>query len=164
MTTIDPQIYQLCVDLAREALEAGDGPFGSALLDKDGKVLKTDRNRIFTGEKGDFKADATLHPEFTLAKWAQLNLTPEDRATSTIVTSGEHCAMCSAAHAYIGLGPIVYVASTEQLSEWKKDFGMISKTTVSPLPIGSVAPGVKTTGPIPQYDVQVKELYRQWFK
>jgi hypothetical protein len=48
------------VVLAREALEAGDAPFGSVLVSGDGKVLAEDRNRTSSG-------DATRHPEFELA-------------------------------------------------------------------------------------------------
>jgi tRNA(Arg) A34 adenosine deaminase TadA len=34
-----------CVELAAEAVEAGDEPFGSVLVDGDGRVLAEDRNR-----------------------------------------------------------------------------------------------------------------------
>ena len=56
-----------CVELAREALEAGDFPFGCVLADGTGKVLREDRNRQVT------ERDVTLHPELTLAVWAQKN-------------------------------------------------------------------------------------------
>src|SRR5699024_12753025 len=49
-----------CVALAREALEAGDQPFGSLLVDGSGAVVRTDRNRIADG-------DPTAHPELALA-------------------------------------------------------------------------------------------------
>lgn len=35
-----------CVELAREALEAGDEPFGSVLVGGDGTVLGEDHNRV----------------------------------------------------------------------------------------------------------------------
>lgn len=71
-----------CVELAREALEAGDAPFGSVLVNADGDILQEDRNRTVT------ESNASLHPEFTLAIWAQKNLSAQDRATSTVYTSG----------------------------------------------------------------------------
>lgn len=52
-----------CVELAAEALEAGDEPFGSVLVTADGDVVAEDRNRIAAG-------DPTRHPEFELARWA----------------------------------------------------------------------------------------------
>ncbi len=44
----DEDMRQLrrCIELAEQALEAGDQPFGSALVGADGKVLFDDRNRI----------------------------------------------------------------------------------------------------------------------
>ncbi|MDN5900293.1 MAG: nucleoside deaminase, partial [Brachybacterium sp.] len=84
-----------CVDLAEEALEAGDEPFGSLLVDAEGTELFADRNRVAGG-------DATQHPEFAIARWAVEHLTPDQRARATVFTSGEHCPMCAAAHAWVG--------------------------------------------------------------
>ncbi|KAM0345366.1 hypothetical protein ACHAPU_006528 [Fusarium lateritium] len=151
----DLEHLRLAVSLAQEALKAGDEPFGSVLVSSDNKVLQTDRNRIVTGSNGDGCADATLHPEFTLARWAQLNLSTEERSSSTVYTSGEHCAMCSAAHAWCGLGRIVYVSSTEQLEAWKDEFGV--GAPVAPLSIGQVAPELKVEGPV---DKLAKEVYQ----
>ena len=80
----DIQHLRLAVKLAEEALLAGDDPFGSVLVDGDGRVLHQDRNRTKTGRDGDMRADATLHPEIELARWAQLNLGPEERAKTTV--------------------------------------------------------------------------------
>lgn len=66
-----------CIELAEEALEAGDEPFGSVLVGADGKVLAEDRNRIAGG-------DSTRHPEFELARWAAAHLTEEERAAATV--------------------------------------------------------------------------------
>ncbi|SPF02531.1 hypothetical protein SMA5143A_3287 [Streptomyces sp. MA5143a] len=49
-----------CVELATEALEAGDEPFGSVLVGADGTVLAEDHNRVAGG-------DRTRRPEFELA-------------------------------------------------------------------------------------------------
>ena len=116
-----------CVDLAREALDDGDEPFGSILVDADGEVLFEDRNRVKGG-------DATRHPEFAIARWAADNLTPQQRATATVYTSGEHCPMCAAAHAWVGLGRIVYATSSEQLTQWLTEWGA-TPPPVAPLPI-----------------------------
>ncbi|MGW4972897.1 nucleoside deaminase, partial [Streptomyces albidoflavus] len=105
-----------CVELAAEALDAGDEPFGSVLVDGDGTVRAEDRNRVASG-------DSTRHPEFALARWAAENLTVAERAAATVHTSGEHCPMCAAAHAWVGLGRIVYAASSEQLTGWLTEWG-----------------------------------------
>ncbi|WP_018332877.1 nucleoside deaminase [Actinomycetospora chiangmaiensis] len=143
-----------CVELAREALEAGDEPFGSVLVGPDGTALAEDRNRVNTG------SDATLHPEFALARWAAASLPPADRPGATVYTSGEHCPMCSAAHAWVGLGRIVYASSSEQLTGWLAEFGA-APGPVAALPVAAVAPGVVVEGPAPGLDAEVRELHRR---
>ena len=144
-----------CVELAAEAVDAGDHPFGSVLVAADGRVLAEDRNRENT------MADATRHPEFELARWAAENMTAAQRATATVFTSGEHCPMCAAAHAWVGLGRIVYVSSSEQLIAWLAEFG-VPPLAVNPLPINQVAPGLVVQGPVPVLDEQVRELHRRF--
>ncbi|MEJ2869497.1 nucleoside deaminase [Actinomycetospora sp. OC33-EN08] len=143
-----------CVELAREALEAGDEPFGSVLVGADGTALAEDRNRVNTG------ADPTLHPEFTLARWAAESLPTKDRPGATVYTSGEHCAMCSAAHAWVGLGRIVYASSSAQLGSWLAELG-VAPGPVAPLPVSAVAPGVVVEGPAPGLDEEVRALHRR---
>ncbi|WP_330184531.1 nucleoside deaminase [Nocardia sp. NBC_01503] len=149
----DVYYLERCVDLAAEALAAGDEPFGSVLVAADGAILAQDRNRVSGG-------DDTRHPEFELARWAAENLAPADRATATVYTSGEHCPMCSAAHAWVGLGRIVYAASTEQLSAWLTEFG-VAPGPVSPLSIRQVAPNIPVTGPFPELTDRIYALHKQ---
>lgn len=156
----DPKILRRCVELATEALEAGDDPFGSVLVDANGNTIKEDRYRVVTGENEDGKHDATLHPEFTLARWAQLNLSKEEQAGGSVYTSGEHCPMCAAAHAWVRLDPIVYVSSSAQFASWLKELGVVRGAKVSPLSINEVAPNIPVQGPISGLDEEVKALHR----
>ncbi len=144
------------VELAREALDAGDEPFGSVLVSGDGKVLAEDRNRIADG-------DQTRHPEFDLARWAGENMTMAERAKATVYTSGEHCPMCAAAHGWVGLGRIVYAASSRQLNQWRKDMGATGVSPVRSLPIQEIAPFVTVEGPVPEVEAEVHELHRRAF-
>ena len=68
--------------------------------------------------------------------------------------------MCSAGHAWVGLGRIVYAASTAQLVEWRRGWGMALGPVV-PLPINAVAPGVPVGGPAPELADVLRELHRQ---
>lgn len=142
-----------CVDLAREALLAGDEPFGSVLVDASGAVVHADRNRIAEG-------DPTAHPELTLVRWAIAHLSPDVRARATVYTSGEHCPMCAAAHAWAGLGRIVYAASSAQLGQWLDGWG-VAAPPVRGLPITTVAPAVDVAGPDPQLADEVRMLHAQ---
>lgn len=142
-----------CLVLAEEALEAGDEPFGSVLVASDGRVLREERNRAVTG-------DRTRHPELELARWAAAHLTPEQRAAATVYTSGEHCAMCAAAHGWAGLGRIVYAVSSAQLREWLAELG-VPPPPVRLLRIQDVAPGVAVAGPVPELAQEVHALHRR---
>lgn len=147
----DREHLDRCVALAREALEAGDAPFGSVLVGAGGRILHEARNRAVTG-------DPTQHPEFELARWAAQKMSTEDRREATVYTSGEHCPMCSAAHAWAGLGRIVFVSSTEQLGVWLDALGA-PKAPVASLGIRQVAPGIPVEGPIAGLDEQVREMH-----
>src|SRR5690606_38085070 len=129
-----------CVELARAALKAGDEPFGSVLVDADGTRLFEDHNHVSGG-------DQTQHPEFAIARWAAANMTPTQRAVATVYTSGEHCPMCAAAHAWVGLGRVVYASSSAQLNRWLEEWG-VPRGPVRPLPINEIAPGVLVAGPV----------------
>ncbi len=151
LTAADRGYLRRCVDLAREALDDGDEPFGSLLVDDQGTVRHEDRNRVKDG-------DETRHPEFEIAKWAASNLSPQQRQDSVVYTSGEHCPMCSAAHAWVGLGRIVYATSTEQLLGWRTGWGA-PPAPVAPLPITTVAPGIEVAGPDPELADEVRGLH-----
>lgn len=143
-----------CVVLAAEALDAGDDPFGSVLADADGGVLAEDRNREASS------ADPTAHPELALARWAAAHLSPRERAVATVYTSGEHCPMCSAAHGWVGLGRVVFAASSVQLEGWRAGWGM-PPSPVAALPINTVAPGIVTEGPVTPFDEEVRLLHER---
>ncbi|GHH04837.1 nucleoside deaminase [Streptomyces rubradiris] len=143
-----------CVELAEEALDAGDEPFGSVLVAGDGTVLAEDRNRVAGG-------DRTRHPEFELARWSAAHLTPGERAAATVYTSGEHCPMCAAAHAWVGLGRIVYIVSSVQLSGILAELD-VPAPPVRTLPVRDIAPGVAVAGPVPELLDDVRELHRRF--
>ena len=145
-----------CVELAREALDDGDEPFGSVLVDAGGEVRFEDRNRVKGG-------DGTRHPEFEIARWSATHLTPAERSAATVYTSGEHCPMCSAAHGWMGLGRIVYAVSSAQLGEWLAEWGVPPSPVLS-LPITSVVPAARVEGPVDELAAEMKELHRRRFR
>ncbi|GAA2899370.1 nucleoside deaminase [Microbacterium esteraromaticum] len=150
MDATDLTHLRRCVDLAREALDDGDEPFGSLIVSAAGDVLFEDRNRVAGG-------DQTRHPEFEIARWAAAKMSPEERADAVVYTSGEHCPMCSAAHAWVGLGRIVYATSSAQRrAEWGLEPGPVAAP-----PIQAVAPGVEVDGPADELVDEVKQLQQR---
>ncbi|GAB2672231.1 nucleoside deaminase [Thalassiella azotivora] len=141
-----------CVELAAEAVAAGDAPFGSVLVAADGTVLAEDRNRTVTGR------DPLAHPEIELVRWAVSHLDEVERAAATVYTSGEHCAMCSTAHGWAGLGRIVFATSGEQLRAWAAEAG-VPAGPVAPLSLHDVLPEHPVEGPFPEHAEAVRELH-----
>jgi tRNA(Arg) A34 adenosine deaminase TadA len=153
MTDHDTHLAR-CVELAREALDDGDDPFGSVLVDLAGNVLAEARNREVS------RADPTAHPELELAQWAWRNLDAPGRASATVYTSGEHCPMCAAAHGWVGLGRIFFAGSAAQLAAWRTSWGLPA-SPVAPLPISAVLPDVVVTGPVTPYDEMMLALHEE---
>ena len=147
----DRRFLSRAVDLAEEALDAEDEPFGSVLVTAAGAVVFEDRNRVSGG-------DATRHPELDIARWAAEHLTPEERRTATVYTSGEHCPMCAAAHGWVGLGRIVYASSAQQLGQWADELGL-PPSPVAPLPVQQIVPGLRVDGPDPELSPRVRDLH-----
>lgn len=145
-----------CVELARAALEGGSAPFGAVLVGADGRILYEDRNRTTDN-------DLTQHPEFAIARWATANLRPVQRVRTMVYTSCEHCPMCAAAHAWAGLGRIVYATSGAQLWQWLADWD-VPIPPVAPLPITTVVPRAVVDGPVPEFEDELKSLYEARFK
>lgn len=156
MNDIDLKHLVRAVDLAEAALATDNDPFGSVLVSGDGRVLFEDHNWESTG-------DGTRHPEIDIAKWAAANMTAEDRAAATVYTSGEHCPMCAAAHAWVGLGRIVYAGSTEQLVAWRTAMGAPA-SPVSALPISAIAPGLPVEGPDLSLADRLHDLHRRRYE
>ena len=157
ITDVDMRHLNRCVELATEALEKGDQPFGSVLVSADGEVLFEDHNHIASG-------DYTQHPEFNIARWSGQNMTPDERAKATVYTSGEHCPMCSAAHGLVGLGRIVYASSSKQLGQWKEEFGVERTSKTKSLSIEDVLVDPILEGPVPELTGQVKELHKKYYE
>lgn len=153
ISELDKKHLRRCVELAKEALEKGDEPFGSILVSEAGDVLFEDHNHVAGG-------DHTQHPEFAIARWAANHMTEAAREKATVYTSGEHCPMCAAAHGWVGLGRIVYASSSEQLTEWLTSFGL-EAGRVKPLPIEAVITNTKIDGPDPELSEVVKGLHQK---
>lgn len=154
ITDVDRRWLARCVELAEEALADGDGPFGSVLVDGEGRLRAEGRNREVSG------GDPTRHPELELAQWAARHLTPPERAAATMYTSGEHCPMCAAAHGWVGIGRLVFAMSTPQLLELRDQLGL-PRGPVAPLRASEVALQVTVLGTEPSLVDAVAALHRR---
>jgi tRNA(Arg) A34 adenosine deaminase TadA len=154
MDSTDLKHLERCIELATQAMESGHRPFGSVLVDAEGETRFEDHNRVGGG-------DRTRHPEFAIARWSAANMSPTERARSTVYTSGEHCAMCAAAHGWVGMGRIVYVASSAQITAWLEELG-VPPSPVARLSIETVVPGARVEGPVDELAPRVRALLVQF--
>ncbi len=104
----DVQHLRRCLELARQARQDGNEPFGSLLVGGDGAVLLELMNTVGSG-------DVTGHPELALAAWSSVHLSVDERAAATLYTSCESCAMCAGGQYWAGIGRLVFAISGEQL-------------------------------------------------
>lgn len=154
----DWKYLERCLELAAEAIEAGDEAFGSVLVNENGEIIAEARNHV--NEK-----TILAHPEIDLAYWAAENLSEEECAKTTMYTTGEHCPMCAAAHGWVGLGTLVYLSSAKQLGEWQKEFELPA-AKIRFLPVENIIKNVEVRGPGDGDLLQkIKKLHeRNWSK
>lgn len=98
-------------DLAREAADRGDEPFGSVLVRGD-SVAMADSNRIVTED------DVRRHPELHLTYRACRENSPAERAATVMYTSTEPCPMCAGGMRSAGFGRVVYSVGADEVVEF----------------------------------------------
>ena len=108
----DERYLRLALAEADAARNAGDPPFGSVIVDAEGKVLATARNTTLS------ERDVAAHPEMTLARWVSKHV-ETGAASITMYTSCQPCVMCDSAIVRAGLGRVVFALSGEQLAALK---------------------------------------------
>jgi tRNA(Arg) A34 adenosine deaminase TadA len=106
----DELFMQQAIALSASAVEHGNEPFGAVLV-KDGAVVYTNENQIYTAH------DPTFHGEVGLIRrfCAETGIT--DLREYTLYSSCEPCFMCSGALVWVKLGRLVYGASNDDLEQ-----------------------------------------------
>ena len=104
----DELFMKQAIELAELSVKHGNEPFGAVLV-KNGEVVLTNENQIYT------KHDPTFHGEMGLIRefCAQTGIT--DLHEYTLYSSCEPCFMCSGAMVWVKLGRLVYGASNDDL-------------------------------------------------
>lgn len=105
------KLLQLSFDLARQAREHGNHPFGALLADRDGKVLLTAENTVVT------EHNITGHAETNLVRDAANLYKADFLANCTLYASTEPCPMCSGAIFWSNIRRVVFGLSQEGLYE-----------------------------------------------
>ena len=101
---LDELFMREAVRLSELAVEHGNEPFGAVLV-KDGKIVYSNENQIYTASDPTFHAEAGLLRRFS----AETHIT--DLSEYTLYSSCEPCFMCCGAMVWTKLGRLVYGAS-----------------------------------------------------
>jgi len=109
-TLRDGAFVQRSYELAEEAAEAGDHPFGALLVHADEVVLEA-RNTVNTSH------DGTRHAELELVRSAGRALGPDLPSKSTLYASTEPCLMCAGAIFWAGVPRVVYGVGARAMTE-----------------------------------------------
>jgi tRNA(Arg) A34 adenosine deaminase TadA len=105
----DEHFLRRSFEVARRSMTHGNHPFGAILVDDGGKVLLEAENGYMPAH------DGTAHAERLLATEACRTLSADVRASATLYSSAEPCAMCAGAIYWAGIGRVVYGLSEHRL-------------------------------------------------
>ncbi len=108
----DPDLsaMRLAIGASRQALDAGDMPYGATLVSPAGQVLLTERNRQLS------TSDCSAHAEMVLVRRATEQLGAAALQGATVYASGEPCAMCAGAMFWAGVGHVVFAAAQPDMA------------------------------------------------
>jgi tRNA(Arg) A34 adenosine deaminase TadA len=109
MNKNDLRLIRECIQIAWQARENGNHPFGALLADASGEVLLRAENSVVTN------GDITAHAELNLVREASSSYPPEYLEECTLYTSTEPCPMCSGAIFWSNIRRVVYGLSEESL-------------------------------------------------
>ncbi len=104
------EFIRICHQLAIEAGEKGDHPFG-ALLALDDKILMKAKNTVNSDK------DPTHHAELNLVVASQRTYPPDLIKNSTLYASTAPCLMCTAAMWSAGIRRIIYSVTYEAFAK-----------------------------------------------
>ena len=106
--TQDERFMKKAIELAAMAVEHGNEPFGAVLV-KEGEIVYTNENQIYTATDPTYHAEAGLIRRFC----KETGIT--DLSDYTMYSSCEPCFMCCGAMVWVKLGRLVYGASDRDL-------------------------------------------------
>jgi tRNA(Arg) A34 adenosine deaminase TadA len=107
----DEALMRSAIDVARQAIGAGQLPIGSVLV-RAGQVVATAYNTVWRD------CDPTAHAEINLIRESARRLSTIDLAGSTLYCTLEPCPMCLAASHWARIDRIVFGAEIADAVAW----------------------------------------------
>ena len=114
MTDADKRLLRRTIQIAHEAMEKGNHPFGALLADKNGNILMEQGNEFQAG-------GSAYHAETLLLLKAAKKYSPEFLKQCTLYSNFEPCCMCTGALYWTNVGCLVYGATEKDLLKFTGD-------------------------------------------
>lgn len=130
---------RLAIAASREALDAGNQPYGATLVSAAGEILQVAGNTQVTS------GDGTAHAEIVAVRQATARLGADAVKGSTVYASGEPCAMCTGALFWAGVQRVVYGATNPQMAAL---FGGESLPIRCAEVVAGASPAMRVDGPV----------------
>jgi tRNA(Arg) A34 adenosine deaminase TadA len=157
MNEADLQHLRTALEIARQAREHGNHPFGALLVDEKDKVLLQAENTVVTG------SDCTGHAETNLMRHATRRFSLEKLASCTLYTSTEPCAMCAGSIHWGNVRRVVYALGEVDLYD-----------LIGPSPEHLLLPcrevfahsqrRVEVDGPAPELEVEARAVHEGFWQ
>jgi tRNA(Arg) A34 adenosine deaminase TadA len=131
------------LELAQQARDAGNHPFGALLLDAAGKIIAEAQNTVVT------ERDCTGHAETNLMRLASKQFDRNVLSGCTLYTSTEPCIMCAGAIYWGNVKRIVFGLRESELLKLtgaNPENPTLSLPTAEVYKLGNIA--IKVIGPI----------------
>ena len=112
-------VMKLAIERARKTMNENlGGPFGSAIVDKDGNVIAVSSNRVLADK------DPTAHAEIMAIREASRKLGTHDLSGCRIYATGHPCPMCLGAIIWANIKECYFGATPKDAEEvgFRDDF------------------------------------------
>ena len=111
LTDIDIRHLTRAIQVAWNAREHGNHPFGASLADENGNLVLEAENTVLT------EKDLVGHAETNLVRVVARKFSREELGRCTLYASTEPCPMCAGAIYWSGIGRVVYGTSAQYLHQ-----------------------------------------------
>lgn len=102
------KFMQIANDCAKHGANCGEGgPFGAAIVDKEGNIIAQGNNMVLKNN------DPTAHAEVTVIRKACEKLRTYDLSGCTLYTSCEPCPMCLSAIIWANIKEVYYACTKD---------------------------------------------------
>ncbi|MFK8022390.1 MAG: nucleoside deaminase [Ilumatobacter sp.] len=153
----DVRHLERTIELADEAVAAGNHPFASVLVGADGTVMAEGTN--------DFLVDrGPGHAETNLARRAAREFTIEQLQGSTLYTSVEPCCMCAGTVYWAEIGSLVFGMTEQRLAELTGDDPANLTLDLDCRTVFAAGrKSIEVRGPFPELEDRIAEQHRNYW-